>query len=519
MIYRGTGGGRGISLLLADHMRGAVDTSALRGAFCAILSDGSNVELLADAANMYSVFADPERGVLSSSLRATLGASGRQHRVKHEALLEQLVTGVVTGGDTCFSGVQRLESESSWKLNGSTIRFRRALAAPTTAVRCRNAGDCVDYQLSVLRDYFGLLRPLSEAGGVCMGLSGGYDSRLMLLLALQAGIDVSVHTYESSAHGQESCVAGRLASCAGVPLRKVAVRMMGELDDAELRENIDDALSYYDGRTSGTLGTFNDVHTRRNQLACVANAALNLNGLGGELYRNRERLPTRGFFAFRDWLAQYIIGPQHDRLFVSRSAQARFEDYLATKYGKLLGTNPLSQLDLELARRYYRDIWLPYHAGPRISAENQVCPSLMPFAEASVSAAALLATPFVGSHGEFEAAMIRRLDEEFARLPSIYGRGFDEAPVMQRLKDYAISRVPLSVRLARHRLRNRFLRCRGHNDGWCWRERFNAPLRLLKSLRLPVDLDHLLRDPVARDRTLYVAEFLYRSREFVDIGA
>ena len=123
------------------------------------------------------------------------------------------------------------------------------------------------------------------------------------------------------------------------------------------------------------------------------------------------------------------------------------------------GSDRLKWFDRERARRYYRDIWLPYVAGPRISAENQLGQSLMPFADAAVSAAALRATPFVGSHGDFEAAMIRRLNRRppGCRRPTAVGLGDVTAEATGR---FGVTLLPLRARLMRHHMRHRRA-CRG----------------------------------------------------------
>jgi hypothetical protein len=230
------------------------------------------------------------------------------------------------------------------------------------------------------------------------------------------------------------------------------------------------------------------------------------------LYRNRERLPQYAF-SFRDWLSHYVIGPAGGDVFKSERARRKFEKRLALKYGDLLDLGKLDKFNRCLARRWYRDIWLPYFAGPRLSAENRVGPALMPFADGAVSGAALAATPFIGPHGEFEAAMIRRLDEKIAALRSTYGPGFSISPMKRRLYDMALALVPLKARLARHRLRPRSGRS---TDIIRWRERFSEPIRFLNEMKLPLNIDSLLRDQVSRDRTLYIAEFLYRCRQSVD---
>ena len=77
----------------------------------------------------------------------------------------------------------------------------------------------------------------------------------------------------------------------------------------------------------------------------------------------------------------------------------------------------------------------------------------------------------------------------------------------------ALANVPLKARLTRYRLRQRSGRS---TDIIRWRERFSEPIRFLNEMKLPLNINALLRNQISRDRTLYIAEFLYRCRQSVD---
>jgi hypothetical protein len=479
---------------------------------CRITTSPGSIEITTDSGGLYAIFGDRETGVISSSLQAVC-SQGRKYPVNTAALCEQLITGAVAGRETCFQGIERMDGIGPITIGKTQVTFRRFdMGVPAPPRKFRDARSCADFQLEVLRAYFQKIGQLSGARGVSLGLSGGYDSRLMLLLAKEAKIPVHPFTFASPDHTKEFEIATRLAELTGVPLRKVAVRSWTDLDAPALAANMDDALAYYDGRTNETMGTFGDCHTARIQRECRGEAAINLNGLGGELYRNRERLPPYGF-GFMDWLAHYVIKPDADKCFLSAQAYKSFLDQLSRKYSGVLNSGALKRFDRHMARRWYHEVWLPCFAGPRLSAENRVGLALMPFADGAVSAAAFAATPFIGAHGEFEASLIRRIDEKIASMPSTYGPGFAPSSTSRRLRDLALALVPLAVRRARHRLRTH--PCSSLNNSIRWRNRFGESLQFLKTMPLPLNLDFLLHDQVRRDRVLYVSEFLYRQRAHI----
>lgn len=421
-------------------------------------------------------------------------------RLDNDNLVEVLVIGGVTSRAGCSEGHGEITSPRS---GAEKLQDRR----------CRSFDGCVDFQLETLRRYFRKIREMAGDRGVSMGLSGGYDSRLMLLLAVEAKINVQPFTFSSEAHTKEMSVAHALAGSLGMDLRVIPVRKWTQLTPEELERNIDDSIAYYDGRTNATMGSFNDVHTARIQRECLGNAVINLNGMGGELYRNRERLPPYGF-GFSNWFWHYVSRPTMTRAFFTEAECVRFERRMAERYGEILGLGKIDRMNRHIARRWYREVWLSSYGGVRLAAENRVGLSLMPFADREVSAVALGATPYIGAHGEFEAEMIRRLDAKIAALPSSYGPGFSKAPFHRRLRDFAMSLIPIGARLARHRAKE--LTRRGRETTGTippqFHGRFAPVLAHLRAMVPPVDLDFLLRDPVARDRALYIAEYLYRNR-------
>ncbi|MCX6842135.1 MAG: hypothetical protein NTX53_07645 [candidate division WOR-3 bacterium] len=520
LAYRSLGYRAGVKRFLDDFAGDSVDDSELVGSFCAIVFDGSRVRLQTDTAGLCHVFSNREGTVISNSLQAVLSADGRRHTLNRDALLEQLLTGSIAGPDTLFTDIVLLTQDKQRSFRSPTAGFS---VADSTAVRnepCRESfSECVEHQLAVLRKYFDRIRALSEELGTSLGISGGYDSRLLLLLAKEAGLPIFAHTFSSPAHEQEQTVAEELTRYAGVPLSAIPIRTWMHLNDQRLRANMDDALFYWDGRTNMTMGGFNDVNTRAVRIKAMGSAGLGLNGLGGELYRNREHLKS-GSLDFGQWFRYLVMGPDCTAAIRDRESTAAVVDRLGRKYARLMGMRQLKSIDRYVARRWYRDVWLPYSAGPRLSAENQLSFALMPFADRTVSSEALCATPLIGTGGAFEAAMIRALDRGAAGITSNYGHAFDHVSLRTRLSDGVKSWVPLGPKLRFHMKKA----VSSVSTQYLGNTREPPPgvqegLRVLKEINLPVNWDVLLSDDVNRDRCYYIAYFLSSFREHLSFDS
>ncbi len=513
-VYKGLGYADGMEELLRDWESGSVIREELVGFYCLLFFDGSRVSLATDPSGLYHVFSNADGTVVSSSLQAVLVADGKSHAVNRDALAEQLLTGSVAGPDTLCSDIVLLTEKSRRDFRSPVADFVTfGPATPRDELCRRSFSECVERQLSVLRKYFERIRLLSEETGTSLGVSGGYDSRLLLLLAREAGLTVFAYTYTSPGHGQEQAVAEELTRHAGIPLTSIPVRTWLHLDDRQLRANMDDALFYWDGRTNRTMGSFNDVHTRALRIDAMGPARLGFNGLGGELYRNPEHLPADGL-DFGQWLQYFVMTPGSAAAICDRTSRQALTKRLGRKYARLMGIDSLDRLDRHLARRWYRDVWLPYSAGPRLCAENQLSFALMPFADWSVTRESLKVTPHIGVGGLFEAAMIRALDSGAARITSNYGHDFEQVPLRTRVSDMIRSLVPLGPRLRSHvqRTMSSVSKQRPGNNP-------DPPpgvqegLRVLKRIDLPVNWDVLLSNDVNRDRCYYIAYFLSSFQE------
>ncbi len=513
-IYKGLGYADSMKELLRDWESGSVIQKELVGFYCLLFFDGFRASLATDPSGLYHVFSNADGTVISSSLQAVLVADGTRHMVSRDALIEQLLTGSIAGSDTLFCDIALLTNERQREFRSPIAEFLAADSMTPSNEPCRESfPECVERQLTVLRKYFDRIHALAEESGTSLGVSGGYDSRLLLLLAKEAGLPIFAHTYSSPAHEQEQAVAEELTKRVGIPLTPIPVRTWVHLDGQQLRANMEDVLFHWDGRTNMTMGSFSDVHTRALHIKAMGSAGLGLNGLGGELYRNGEHLNS-GSLDFGQWFRYFVMGPDCTAAIRDRESTDAVVNRLGRKYARLMGMDDLKSINRNVARRWYHDVWLPYSAGPKLSAENQTSFALMPFADWSVTRESLTTTRHLGVGGAFEAAMIRTMDRGAARVTSNYGHPFDRVPLWTRLSDGVRSWIPLGPRLRFHTRKALSSVSRKHPGNT-----LDPPpgvregQRVLKGINLPVNWDVLLSNDVNRDRCYYIAYFLSSFRE------
>lgn len=443
LCYGGATGLAAAQRLAKDWLSGTLTSEEPLGCFCVKwLADGCEYALV-DPSGMFSLFVVDGR-IVCTSLREAIGKAKEPAKLDAMALVELVLTGFVSPPDTIFEGVKYWcpgVRVPGWHVE----RAPGSLGCEEPPLSRQKAVTCLLERCEALMASYRKCLGDVKAG---IGLSGGYDSRLLLLLAKRVGFRIYTFSYTSEAHREEAAIAAQVAAAADVPFVTVPVELWRSLSDQRLEENQADALAFWDGRTNESMGTFNDVHTARTRRNALGNASVGLNGLGGELFRNREHTPP-WLLRYDDWIAMRVARGNASWIMRDRKEERRALDLIGNKYAGVLKRKAMGWISRTEARSIYKQLWLPIAAGARLQAENRVTPSLMPFAERSVTAAALACSEWIGLGGDLEAAMIRTLDSSGAAIQSTYGHSFSRIGMKARLRWLASAVAPLRLRRRR----------------------------------------------------------------------
>jgi asparagine synthase (glutamine-hydrolysing) len=454
LSYRSLGRRDSLKRLLEDHSSGNLEQNELLGNFCIGLWDGRMLSLLPDRLNTQHLFTDSEFNCLSSSFLAVLAASPGPLRLNPIATHEKLATGYIVAPDTLVDGIHQLNHELFPRLEEMTgFKIVTSRPPPCERQEMHNQGfiASVHAQLEVLKDYFQRIRALAQESCAELGLSNGYDSRLLLAFSRSLPERIPLHShYTQGVHESELSIARALASIAGNELTVVPTRRVEDLDDDRRREILKENLYFFDARCVHDMGAFSETYTPQYRIRVLKENRLSLNGLGGEIYRNVYHTP-QGRFSWNDWQEYAAFYPfakeacGSDELFGemcllrNRKISQRLEEDLA------------GQVDLHTIRRYYGLVRMPDNAGGVGNAYNQVAFFLTPFVEPLTLRESLKATPYIGAGGAYEAAMIHELDPRLAGVSSQYGHSFSSIPWRYALSAYVKSRIPLRLRAQRRR--------------------------------------------------------------------
>ena len=443
--YRGFGRRESMAAVLKDYLKQELDQDALNGAYGLLICTAGNLAFVTDRMNLFHVFTNEEQSVFSSSFAAMLNAAPGLLSLNGQAVIENALTGYVIGPETMVSGVYLVDEQHRQKIHCPKLVFlpHKRDELIYDAEPSGGFSECVTKQLESLDLYFRSFKALAtEAGGMEVGLSGGYDSRLLILLARRHFGTVTAHTHYHRKTTVDETVAQQVAAALEIPLKLCeAAKQPAEMEQNEFEANLANAAPFSDMRVVHDYSWLSYFRTRTYREIVLQDGRFAMNGLAGELYRNHDN-HLQGICDAREWVKARVMGPGVFSSVLPRTLEASIDHTLA-KAAKVLGEPVQNRITHRQTRRYFGEIFSVYGAAVRLNTDNQLAYSLSPFMDYPLRGASYRALPYLGLAGRFEAEMIRRLDPSVAAIASSYGRAFDSAePAGRRIKYAARGLLP-----------------------------------------------------------------------------
>ncbi len=479
VVYKGMGYRDGLTAILSDFVAGRLDQTRLIGSFVLIFHVDERLHLLTDRLNVQKVFSNEERTLFSSSFLALLVSSRSPRSINRMAFLEKVATGYVVGPDTLISGIECVSSLWGAMPPGKALQW--VPLTPRGLDRLEMAGtrhDALDEQLSVLRRYMLDINPFVAEFKANLGLSSGYDSRLVLALSRWLYTPLRLHTHGTKGvHDIERRYAEELAALAGLDIDVVPTEPVADKNEQGLAAIMRDNLLCFDGRSTIDIGAFSETYTREYKIKTLGGCGIALNGMGGEHYRNYFAT-NRKHLHFPSWMRNNVYYPFAAQVLEREISLEDLDRFIIPKMERIMNTGLSGRVDLLTMRRYYSEIRMAEGDGIPNDVGNQYGFYLAPFLDAEVAKAAYRATPFIGATGTFQADLIARLDPALAAVGSHYGFPLSREPLKTKLFRGLKGMIPDKLLTLEKQARIHGLGL-GRNN----RDRFNALKQRSETLR------------------------------------
>ena len=516
--YQGT-----LSTILNDFCSDKFDSSELLGNFCILIDRNNTLECILDPLFVYSIFTDNDETCFSSSFLALLVSTKYRKRINELALYEKLSTGYIIGPDTLIEGIYRVDRNFASKEN--LLRIHQSLFSRHDRGKIgtfKSFGDAVDHLYEILNNYLIEIKALAEEFQMDLGLSGGYDSRLLLALSIDNRLHLKAHThFEKGMHDTEGDVgiARELTRLTNIDLTEVQTRPIMDIPEDEVEDILTDGLYYFDGRNSHNMGAFSESYTRKYKIRTLEDYRLSLNGLGGEIFRNyyfsnKKRVNTKS------WMDFHIYYPNAWFALNSPSLAHSVKKRKLNKISIFLGNSIFKTISFADIRRYYSEIRMPECDGINNNAHNQLVFYLTPFIENSIIQEAYKVAPFIGLTGRFEAGLIKKADSALASVRSRYGFAFSNIPFTHTLYGFLKSTIPpiFWVKRNNYRIKKKSLGIKYYYDYVKWIDENSVGREIdqaFKSYCPGYRLEYATRDNAHRATIVFLGSFFREFDSFI----
>jgi len=395
-----------------------VENMMFSGSYILIFYRNGELMISRDLFGGLGCFTDVSKKWITTNFLSAVALNGENKFLKNE-LIEFILFEFCFGYETFIKGIYLLESAKVFNLSRN-ISCRKKIHIPAIETDPKK---CLRNTLDVLvHEFDGYAKTFD--GKIVSALSGGYDSRLMLALIVEAGVAPDLYVYGKDSD-KDVLVAKDISAGEGYSLQHIDRSKFPfiELSDFESVVN----SNYYDlDMQTNVFANRADFLTR---LMRAERGGLLLNGSGGEIYRDRWSWNFKAASLYDIFRNLYDIGRMED-------LNIRKEDFFSNIEQKM--TYMLSQfLDIgdTVTRQEAETIFPIYRSTfyyPTNTLNNYFGNSAYPFMSQPVVLQSFSIPHELKRHGEYERQLIKKLNPKIASYMSSYGFDFAKGPSLQR---------------------------------------------------------------------------------------
>jgi len=423
VVYRGASGAAALQRLHADFAVVRVPWDDLCGQFCLIVAQRGRVHLLTDRLGLFKVYRNADGSVLSSSFLAAAAACERL-TINPQAVYEYISHGASFGLKTAFHEVGLLDPDAMQRIDADGAASI-SLAPIARGLSTASFEDSLDANLRCLRSYFAVAATAGD-GRISTALSGGYDTRLMLALLRERGVQPQLYVYGTD-RDCDVHVARRIAAGEGLTLAHTERGAGPPLERDQFAAVVESNYRFFDGYPVD--GIFDDGSDQRTRRQRCQNGELALNGIGGELFR-RPDMANRSY-PLRDVVWRFYCGFD-PAVLTAAFCEADYCAAIAREIQRALQSDAdvltRAEISLLIPAFYYR-----YWAGRNNSINNRVGRALQPFCDLPIVRESIRIPVAHRCYGRFESALIRAVDPRLAAYASCHGHDFMHPPPLRNI--------------------------------------------------------------------------------------
>ena len=427
-FYKGKNGKSALELFLNDFDPEIYSPHSFLGIFTLIIKKNGRLFIVTDPLGGSRIFHNSDRSVWSSSFLA-LAETSSGLSIDKQGVYEYCFQETTYGETTPVNEIKMADSLCYFEFCEHGIRSIKKNIPIDFETTVSTYDELLDEHSSLLQDQMNYV--VSSYGlKIATALSGGYDSRLMLSLARNAGITPDVYVYGAD-DSQDVKVAQSIARGEGFSIKHINKAHFQKPEPEEYAGILKDNFYALDGLPNEGIFDFGaNMSTRRKR---AEDGTLILNGGGGEIYRNFFYLPNLSYSV--DQLIDVFYTRYTADFCTEAFSEDHYRDQLKSKiiYALELESEHMSRTQLEYAYPAFR---LRYWTAKDNSNNNRLSSFLTPFICYETIRATLKMPLKFKTHGRFQGDLINRINPALASYQSDYGYPFNEPiPFSKKIKN------------------------------------------------------------------------------------
>jgi len=252
---------------------------------------------------------------------------------------------------------------------------------------------------------------------ITSGLSGGYDTRLMLALMRKTGISPNLYVYGED-NSRDVKIAKMIARGENFKIQHINKDAYPKVGLEDYHEILSGNFYWFDGL--GNTGIFDNGSDLDTRMQRAKGSPVQLNGIGGEIYRNNGKLPdqeipVQHFIRSKYRLPDYSVAT----LLLEKDA------FYCNLDEKLRATLSISgeRMTREKVEMHYPFFLYKYCTSINSSINAQFSKTLTPFTEARFVYPSFIIPLQNKNYGVFHCSLIEFIDPDLTKYP--FTKGFD----------------------------------------------------------------------------------------------
>lgn len=432
LFYKGLGYSDSLKQLLEDFVLNQVDSNHLYGNYVIIFynTKSKKFTFCIDPSYIKNVYFDPVNKVITTDF-LSLVSSFPTYTLNHLAIIENLTTGNLISPDTYVNGVYKLDQINVDEIEDNFPWIITKVFKPEVGYNFNGFDEAVDHANEQLSKYFQSVAEISNEFGAHIGLTGGFDSRLLLIHAKRHLRRLLTNSFWRE-NSLEYKIAKLVAKASKQDFFSFEEKPFMEPGKEEMLQK---SYYFFDGQIRSQNIWEEEFNLSDYALQIASDHFVGFHGLGGEQYRNSDRFPsnmsTRCFIEF-EWMFR-----QCGNVFKAKKIRKEVYEKIQSKIKRLvkLDDRKLGLLEMKIIQN---EIWNTSNRAARVNVLNQQQFYFAPFSEFQLSRAAYNYVPYLGKSYRFQMEMMRRLDSELSSVNTNYGFNIQQG---EPLKNHIITTV------------------------------------------------------------------------------